>query len=104
MNIMYYLKRNPTRIAYSGTKMKSKACPPLCNILSQTPCDTCFKVTLVARPLFTPATQNFCGCERDAFVSSEAVFVLFSDISSHLNCLVLFVKQLSMHFPQEVSN
>jgi hypothetical protein len=37
INRMHHFKCNPTTIMCYGTKMKSEACPPLCNTLSQYP-------------------------------------------------------------------
>jgi hypothetical protein len=36
-NGVYNLKHNPTTTIYCGTKIKSEAGPPLCNMLSQSP-------------------------------------------------------------------
>jgi hypothetical protein len=64
---VYHLKRNPSTITYHGTKMKSEACPPPCNRLSQPPRDSRVKVTLVARPLLMPVAQKICRCEHGVF-------------------------------------
>jgi hypothetical protein len=68
------------------TKMKSGAGPPS---------DTRVKVTLVARPLLTPVAQKLCRCEHGVFMSRNVCSL--SNITSHRNRSLLFVKHLAMH-------
>jgi hypothetical protein len=75
---MYFLKRSPTTITYCGTKMKSAAGPPPCNRLFQplpwhSSQGHSVKVTLVARPLLTPAAHKLCRCELGTFTSRTCV-------------------------------
>jgi hypothetical protein len=75
-------------------KLKSEAGSPHVTDSPNLPRVTRVKITLVARPLRTPVAQNLCRCEYGVFTCRTCV--LFSNISSHRNRLLLFVKHLAM--------
>jgi hypothetical protein len=82
-------------IMYYSTKMKSKAIEHRIIDSSSLPCDTRVKVTSVARPLLTPVAQTLYKCEHGVAVHEQNV-CSFSNITSHRNRLLLFVKHSAM--------
>jgi hypothetical protein len=108
---VYHLKRNPTRITYYGTKMKSEAGPPriLCspNLLH----DTRIKVTLVARPLLTPVAQKLYRCAHGIFTrtyfcgnfSKKEFFLIIYDASRNWNNIEQTVANIVLETLRKVS-